>query len=112
MFDDGRFMQSLVQEARSAGLTPMRGRSGTGMPPALRKMSSSAVAREPEVKALDSGFEAGGGVRLHPPHLEEALGEAKDAFTSATPRPKLSWLRLTVHDAGRRPAPPRNVLRS
>ena len=65
----------------------MRGRSGTGMPPALRNMSSSAVAREPEVKALDSGFDAGGGVRLHPPHLEEALGEAADAFTSATPRP-------------------------
>ena len=28
-----------------------------------------------------------GGVRLHPPHLEEALSALGDAFTSATPRP-------------------------
>ena len=65
----------------------MRGRSSSGvtMPPMLRKVSSNAIARDPETRPLEEGGAGGGGVRLHPPHLEEALNEVSDAFTASRP---------------------------
>jgi len=92
MFDDGRFLRSVVDEARTEGLTPARAGpsspDGSQAPPPtqmLRKMTSKGLAREPETNEMMSGFEGGGGVRLHPPHLDEALAtDLASCFVPAT----------------------------
>jgi len=80
MFDDGRFLRSVVDEARTEGLTPARaappspdGSQAPAPTQMLRKMTSKGLAREPETSEMAGGFGGGGGVRLHPPHLDEAL---------------------------------------
>lgn len=86
MFDDGRFLRSLVEEAKAeaAKATSRSGHSNAVLNDApaslLRKMTSAALAREPEVASLQPGFEGGGGVRLHPPHLEDTLNYFEDKF--------------------------------
>ena len=67
MFDDGGFLRNVMEEAKQAGI-PMQA------PPLLvRKLTSAALARIPETHELDSGFDGGGGVRLHPPRLDDPL---------------------------------------
>ena len=84
MFDDGRFLRSVADEARSAGLKLASSASpgGPGSPPApmLRKMTSKAVVRDPIFTHLDEGFDGGGGVRLHPPDLDNSLGDLNSCF--------------------------------
>ena len=66
MFDDGRFAQSIVSEASSSG-------APKPTPAALKRMSTSGITRPPTMSDMVEGFDGGGGVRLHPPHLDEAL---------------------------------------
>ena len=86
MFDDGRYLQSVVQEAKAAGLSPTRGRGNvkTNDPaPLLRKMTKKAMAKEPMGTPLAEGVDGGGGVRLFPPNLIESLPEYSDCFSTA-----------------------------
>ena len=69
MFDDGRFLKSVMDEARS---NYSLGQSAAATPPPMLRKMSSGVAREPYFTELSDGVHGGGGVRLHPPHLEEA----------------------------------------
>ena len=67
MFDDGRFAQRVVDKASA---------SGSAKPVALQRVSKSGVTRPPVDTPLSEGFDGGGGVRLHPPHLDEPLDVA------------------------------------
>jgi hypothetical protein len=86
MFDDGRFLRSVVLEARAAGLQPARGRSGSDAarrddaPPLLRKFTSQAISKDPVEAPLTEGADGGGGVRIFPPNLHESLGSYSDCF--------------------------------
>jgi len=71
MFDDGRFERSLVEEAHSAGLSPRPSSSSGGA--ILRQRTSRAITRDPMESELKAGWFGGGGVRLHPPHLDDSL---------------------------------------
>ena len=103
MFDDGRFLRSVVAEARQAGLKPvLPPRPGSALPAhannaaagsaasaaplqLLRRNTSLALAREPKVAPLLEGIDGGGGVRLYPSNLEEALQELSSCFVPARP---------------------------
>ena len=86
MFDDGRFLRSVVLEARAAGLQPARGRGGSDAarrddaPPLLRKFTSQAMSKEPQQTPLPEGADGGGGVRIFPPNLHESLGSYAECF--------------------------------
>ena len=98
MFDDGRFLRSIVEEARAAGLAPARPESHAESAPAtsgsrrssqmLRRRSSLGQGREPHMSELHQGFDGGGGVRLYPPHLDEPLAEG-DLDACFVPRNEL-----------------------
>ena len=91
MFDDGRFLRSIVEEARAAGLALARpgsaptasgSRTSSQM---LRRRSSLGQAREPHTSELRKGVAGGGGVRLYPPHLDEPF-EGGDLDACFVPR--------------------------
>lgn len=86
MFDDGRFLRSVVLEAKAAGLQPARGRRGAGQdeaPPVLRRMTTRGMAKPPKSSDLMEGSEGGGGVRVFPPNLQETLATYSDSFQPA-----------------------------
>jgi len=101
MFDDGRFLKSLVAEGRSVGLVPSNTKEGeqltprsltpADVPPQLRKYTTSGIVRDPVEHLLHEGSEGGGGVRLFPPHLDEGLKLLSSSF-------KLERLSLTDDD--------------
>ena len=66
MFDDGRFLRSVIAEAKSSGREP---------PPKLLARRSSSIAKDPTTSQLEDGPDGGGGVRLFPPHLDDVLNE-------------------------------------
>ena len=85
MFDDGRFLASLVAEGESVGLQPVRGASSRAK--RLARNASVGIVSDPEESELLTGPAGGGGVRLRPPHLEEALVAFSGSFTvSSQPR--------------------------
>ena len=71
MFDDGRFLQSIILEARKKGLMPTA---------RLAERSRRAVSKPPIDATLAEGAEGGGGVRVFPPALEESLDMFREAF--------------------------------
>ena len=90
MFNDGRFLQSILDEGKSVGLRPTlpsksangdANAQASGLPPVLQRYTSSALAAEPEESELTHGSEGGGGVRLKPPHLDDSLTTFASSFT-------------------------------
>lgn len=74
MFDDGRYMRSIVAEARAQGLRIAAGRGADGeAPPLLRKYAGRAVDKPPVTTELPDGWDGGGGVRIFPPNLDGAV---------------------------------------
>ena len=87
----------------------MRGCAFSASGSALASLVKAAVAKAPDTRELDDGFDGGGGVRLHPPHLEDSLAFLASCFQvrsqamgAAPPRPRgVKWEALalqTLHD--------------
>ena len=85
MFDDGRFLKSLIAEGRSVGLVPVSSAKG-GVPPALGRYTKRGISKEPTETLLAAGPDGGGGVRLFPPHLDEGLTQVASSFQLAERR--------------------------
>ena len=88
----GRLRHGSLLPERSAGEEPSMERIDEAWEierrESLRKMSSKAIAREPTTAELSEGYDGGGGVRLHPPHLDDSLGNLDECFVpSATTSP-------------------------
>ena len=84
MFDDGRYMQSIVDEAKAQGLQVAAGRGVGGAPPLLAKKLLRAQERPPTVSVIEDSWEGGGGVRIFPPDLDESVPEGvADCFVPA-----------------------------
>jgi len=85
MFDDGRFLKSLIAEGRSVGLVPISSAKG-GVPPELGRYTKRGISKEPTEAPLTAGPDGGGGVRLFPPHLDEGLTQVASSFQLAERR--------------------------
>ena len=69
MFDDGRYLDAIMRQAKADGwLAPER--RSSDVPPLLRKHTKMAVSAKPIEKALNEGPSGGGGVRVAPMHLD------------------------------------------
>jgi len=111
MFDDGRFLKSVVAEAASTGLKPSGSRCSVAsssdevaVPPLLQAMSTRGIEKEPHESPLAETWEGGGGVRIFPPTLDESLEAFSDCFSRDSREskgnvPSTEWL-VSTEPAG------------
>jgi len=68
MFDDGRYLDAVMRQAKSVGwLAPQHPTSDA--PPLLRRLTKMALSAKPIDSRLTEGSDGGGGVRVVPMHL-------------------------------------------